>query len=58
MPIRNFNKFVVADAVKYMRRNLRANSVDLTVTSPPYENLRDYNGYAFDPKKCLLSYTG
>lgn len=23
-------------------------SVDLTVTSPPYDNLRTYNGYAFD----------
>lgn len=22
--------------------------VDLTVTSPPYDNLRDYNGYSFD----------
>jgi len=24
------------------------NSVDLTVTSPPYDGLRDYNGYSFD----------
>lgn len=24
------------------------NSIDLTVTSPPYDNLRDYNGYTFD----------
>ena len=23
-------------------------TVDLTVTSPPYDNLRDYNGYSFD----------
>jgi len=23
-------------------------SIDLTVTSPPYDNLRDYNGYTFD----------
>lgn len=22
--------------------------IDLTVTSPPYDNLRDYNGYTFD----------
>ena len=22
--------------------------VDLVVTSPPYDNLRDYNGYSFD----------
>lgn len=25
-----------------------AYSIDLTVTSPPYDNLRTYNGYAFD----------
>lgn len=24
------------------------NSIDLTVTSPPYDNLRTYNGYTFD----------
>lgn len=24
------------------------NSIDLTVTSPPYDNLRDYKGYTFD----------
>lgn len=27
---------------------LPANSIDLVVTSPPYDNLRDYNGYVFD----------
>lgn len=27
---------------------LADNSVDLTVTSPPYDNLRTYNGYTFD----------
>src|SRR5699024_1031628 len=26
-------------------------SVDLTVTSPPYDNLRDYKGYSFDFKR-------
>lgn len=25
--------------------------VDLTITSPPYDNLRDYNGYSFDFEK-------
>ena len=24
------------------------NFIDLTVTSPPYDNLRDYKGYSFD----------
>ena len=26
----------------------KPNSIDLTVTSPPYDNLRTYNGYCFD----------
>jgi len=28
--------------------NMQSDSVDLTVTSPPYDNLRTYNGYTFD----------
>jgi site-specific DNA-methyltransferase (adenine-specific) len=27
---------------------LEADSIDLTVTSPPYDDLREYNGYVFD----------
>ena len=27
---------------------MEAGFVDLTVTSPPYDNLRDYKGYSFD----------
>ena len=27
---------------------LEDNRIDLTVTSPPYDNLRDYDGYSFD----------
>ena len=29
-------------------RQMESESVDLTVTSPPYDNLRTYNGYCFD----------
>jgi site-specific DNA-methyltransferase (adenine-specific) len=29
-------------------RKMDADSIDLTVTSPPYDNLRTYNGYSFD----------
>lgn len=29
-------------------KKLDDNSIDLTVTSPPYDNLRDYDGYYFD----------
>lgn len=31
-----------------MLATLAANSIDLTVTSPPYDNLRTYNGFQFD----------
>ena len=29
-------------------KNIPDESIDLTVTSPPYDNLRTYNGYSFD----------
>ena len=35
------------DCLEVMK-NIPDNSVDLTVTSPPYDNLRDYNGYTFN----------
>ncbi len=41
------NHLYVADCVEFMAR-MDAGTVDLTVTSPPYDNLRDYNGYSFD----------
>ena len=31
-----------------LMKDMPDGSVDLTVTSPPYDNLRDYNGYIFD----------
>ena len=27
---------------------LKDNSIDLVVTSPPYDDIRDYKGYSFD----------
>lgn len=41
------NQLYVEDCVELMAR-MEAESVDLTVTSPPYDNLRNYNGYSFD----------
>lgn len=35
------------DCLDYMRTMDEA-SIDLTVTSPPYDNMRTYNGYSFD----------
>jgi site-specific DNA-methyltransferase (adenine-specific) len=41
------NKIHNMDCVEGMKK-INSNSVDLTVTSPPYDNLRVYNGYSFD----------
>ena len=43
------NKAFNMDCIKGMKQ-LEDNSIDLTVTSPPYDNIRDYNGYLFDWK--------
>lgn len=41
------DKIYCMDCLEGMRQ-MEAESVDLTVTSPPYDNLRTYNGYCFD----------
>jgi len=41
------NDVYVGDNVKFMQK-LPDNCIDLTVTSPPYDDLRTYNGYSFD----------
>lgn len=41
------NKIVHADCLEAMR-NLEDGSVNLVVTSPPYDGLRNYNGYSFN----------
>lgn len=38
----------LGDCVQVMRDRIPDESIDLTVTSPPYDNLRTYNGYMFD----------
>jgi site-specific DNA-methyltransferase (adenine-specific) len=43
----DINKVYCEDCVETMQR-MDANSIDLTVTSPPYGEIRDYNGYSFD----------
>jgi DNA modification methylase len=40
------NKIYNEDCLDTMRR-MEDNFIDLTVTSPPYDNLRTYNGYVF-----------
>jgi DNA modification methylase len=41
------NKIYCMDCLEGMKQ-LDYNSIDLTVTSPPYDNLRTYNGYTWD----------
>lgn len=41
------NKIICGDCLEVMKE-LPDKCVDLTVTSPPYDTLRDYKGYSFD----------
>lgn len=41
------NKITQGDCLEVLR-SLDDNSIDLTVTSPPYDNLRTYNGFTWD----------
>ena len=41
------DKIYNEDCIETMKR-MSDNFIDLTVTSPPYDNLRKYNGYCFD----------
>lgn len=41
------DKIYNMDCLEGMKQ-MESESVDLTVTSPPYDNLRKYNGYCFD----------
>lgn len=43
----SLNQFYVADAVIFMRSHMPDDFVDLTLTSPPYDDLRHYQGYNF-----------
>ena len=39
------------DHLEIMPKHIADESIDLTVTSPPYDDLREYKGYKFDYKK-------
>jgi len=43
----SLNKIICGDAVDVMK-TFPSNSIDLVVTSPPYDELRNYKGYTFD----------
>ena len=42
------NKVYCSESAEFMKENIIDNFVDLTVTSPPYDDLRKYNGYSFN----------
>lgn len=44
-----FNTIICGNCIDVMK-NFEEKCIDLTVTSPPYDNLRNYNGYSFDYK--------
>ena len=48
MSAEQFNFIRCGDCVQLMKDTIPDSFVDLTVTSPPYDNLRRYNGYVFD----------
>lgn len=45
------NRLHVANSVYFMKNEMETESVDLIVTSPPYDDLRIYNGYSFEFEK-------
>lgn len=47
------NKFYIGESVNFMKENIPDNFVDLTITSPPYDDLRKYNGFIFDYQSML-----
>lgn len=46
------NEIYNSDCVEFMR-SMDKNLIDLTVTSPPYDNLRNYKGYVFPFKEIV-----
>lgn len=43
------NKIICGDCLEIMK-DIPDNSIDMVLTSPPYDNLRDYKGYSFNFK--------
>lgn len=41
-------RIYTSDCVRFMNERMAPGSVDLTVTSPPYDDLRSYDGHKFD----------
>jgi len=41
------NKIICGDSIEVMRK-MPSNSVDIVITSPPYDSVRDYKGFSLD----------
>ena len=41
------NKIICGNNIEVMK-DMPDNSIDLVVTSPPYDNIRDYEGFEMD----------
>ena len=52
------NKFYVANSIEFMRERMNADSIDLTVTSPPYDNLRITKGINLSLKIWRMNFLG
>ena len=53
------NELMVGNCVEVLQ-GFPADSIDLTITSPPYDGLRYYEGYSFEPEaigQALLTVT-
>lgn len=45
------NNFYALDCVEFMQKYLQDDSIDMVLTSPPYDDLRNYQGYTFEFEK-------
>ena len=46
-------KVILGDCFENLSK-IEDNSIDLTITSPPYDDLRNYKGYIFTWRKSFL----
>lgn len=42
------NNFYIGESVNFMKENIPDNTIDLIVTSPPYDSIRNYDGFILD----------
>lgn len=48
MNIKNYTNQIIQDDCLKLMKTFEDECIDLIITSPPYDNLRNYNGYSFD----------